>query len=179
MSPTLTCPTCGARWHTAARRGRLPATETCLRCGGPLSEVSERPLSRTDEPTSVIDAFRDAWSGDDLERALGFCHPEIEITEVGELLPGHDPHFKGLEGARRWMELLHEVWDVEFRIEPRERRVLDDRSIEVMSDLRASSSGGEPDFEATTRSIWSFEAGKLRRMEFSVASVGAEDAPPA
>ena len=178
MSPTLTCPTCGARWHTAARRGRLPATETCLRCGGPLSEVSEQPLSRADEPTSVIDAFRDAWSGGDLESALGFCHPEIEITEVGALLPGHDPHFEGHEGARRWMELLHKVWDIEFRIEPRERRVLDDRSIEVLSDLEARSSGESSHFVASTRSVWHFKEGKLRRVEFSVASEAAEDAPP-
>jgi len=38
MSAKLVCLACGARWHTAARRGRTEAIETCLRCGEQLTE---------------------------------------------------------------------------------------------------------------------------------------------
>ena len=179
MSPTLTCPACGARWHTAARRGRLPATETCLRCGGPLSEVIEESPSGEDTPTSVIDALRDAWQGGDRDRALALCHPEIEILEIEALLPGHEARFVGIDGARRWLELINEWWDLEFLVDLRERRVLSDRSIELVCEVEARSSGAPPDFVATTRSVWQFDEGKLRRVEFRVASAGAQDGPRA
>ena len=179
MSPTLRCEACGARWHTAARRGRTSATDTCLRCGGALAEVSEQPLPAVDSPMSLVDELAHAWQGREIDRALELCHDKIEITEMEALLPGHDARFQGHAGARRWMELLHELWDVKFRAERRERRVVDESSVELLSALEARSSGELPDVVATTRSLWQFEDGKLRRVEFSVATAAAADAPRA
>ena len=179
MSPTLHCPACGARWHTAARRGRTGATDTCLRCGGPLEETSEHPAGRSDGPVSVIEDLRRALQDGDSDRALAACHHEIEITEIEALLPGHDSRFQGHAGARKWMELIRELWDLEFRSQLRKRRVLDDGSVELVSDLEARSSGEQPDFSAITRSLWQVEDGKVRRVEFSVAKAPAADAPRA
>ena len=177
MSPTLHCTACGARWHTAARRGRSAATDTCLRCGGHLEEMIQGPPRGG--PVSVIEDLRQAWHDGDPERALATCHHEIEISEIEALLPGHDSSFQGHAGARRWMELIHELWDIEFRTQLRERRVLDDGSVELVSDLEARSSGAQPDFSAMTRSLWQFEEGKIRRVEFRVAKAPAADAPRA
>ena len=171
MSPTLRCPACGARWHTAARRGRTPATDTCLRCGGPLAEESD--------PLASLEALLSAWERDDLDAATGLCHPEVEIEEIAELVPGHESRFEGREGARRWMELIRELWDVEFRAEPRERRVRDDRAIEVVSDVVARSSCERANYTIVTRSLWEFEERLLRRVEFSVAREAAPGAPRA
>jgi len=179
LSPTLRCAACGARWHTAARRGRTAAADTCLRCGGPLSEEIERPAVPEAAQVSMIEELIEAAHSGDLERALGMCHPAIEITEVEALVPGHDGRFEGLSGARRWMEVVCDVWDVEFRSEPRERRLLDDGSLEMVHGLEARSSRGHPDFSEVTRSLWQFESGKLRRVEFSVVGAAAEDAPRA
>lgn len=171
LSPTLRCPACGARWHTAARRGRTPATDTCLRCGGQLAEESD--------PLAALEALLSAWERDDLDAVTGLCHPEVEIEEIAELVPGHESRFEGREGARRWMELIRELWDVEFRSEPRERRVRDDRVIEVVSDLVARSSGDRADYTAVTCSLWEFEDRLLRRVGFSVARETAPGAPRA
>jgi ketosteroid isomerase-like protein len=179
VSPTLRCGACGARWHTAARRGRTSAANTCLRCGGSLAEVSERPLPAVDTPMSLVDELAHAWEAGEIDRALELCHHEIEISEIEALLPGHDARFQGHAGARRWMELIRELWDVEFRAEPREKRVVDESSVELLSALEARSSGELPDFSAMTRSLWQFEDGKLRRVQFSVATAAAADAPRA
>ena len=171
MSPTLTCPACGARWHTAARRGRAEATDTCLRCGGALSEELG--------PVGLIEALvRRARTGN-IEAALELCHGKIEIFELPELFPGEDESFKGHEGARRWMERVFAIWDIEFTPHRRETRVVDDQTVELVNELHARSSHGHPDFSATTRSLWSFEAGLLRRVEFSVVGAAAPDANPA
>jgi ketosteroid isomerase-like protein len=127
----------------------------------------------------ILEELFAAWHDGDSERYLALCHPQIEITEIEALLPGHDSRFEGHAGARRWMELIRELWDVEFRSEPRERRVLDDRSVELVSDVEARSTGPHPDVSAMTRSLWQFEDGKLRRVEFSVAKGAAADAPRA
>jgi ketosteroid isomerase-like protein len=171
MSPALKCPACGARWHTAARRGRTEAAETCLRCGGPLLEDMV--------PATLIDALIGHWETGDIDAALELCHPDIEIFELPELMPGEDDRFSGRDGARRWMELTVAIWDVEFTTQRRETRVVDDQTMELVNRLAARSSQGHPDFEATTRSLWSFEDGLLRRVEFSAVGAAAPDANPA
>ena len=171
MSPTLHCPACGARWHTAARRGRTEAAETCLRCGGPLRDLGD--------PVVVLERFLAAWNEGDIEVALEFCHPEIEIAEMGELVPGHDASFTGRGGARRWIELIAELWDVEFRCDPCERRVVDEHSVELVGDIEGRSSGEHPDFVVTRRSLWRANDGMLCRVEASVARAAARDAPRA
>ena len=164
----MQCPACGARWHTAARRGRTEATETCLRCGGPLRDETD--------PLVVLERFLAAWHEGDIEVAVQLCHPEIEIAEIAELVPGHDTSFTGREGARRWIELTAELWDVEFRCEPCERRVLDEHSVESVGEIEARSSGEHADFVVTRRSLWKVNDGMLRRVE---ASVARETAPGA
>lgn len=171
MSPTLNCPACGARWHTAARRGRAEAAEICLRCGGTLAE--DLGL------VGLIEALmRRAQSGN-FDAAVELCHGKIEILELPELFPGEDVSFTGREGARRWLERLFAIWDVEFTVHRRETRVVDDRTVELVNRIDARSSHGHPDFSATTRSLWSFETGLLRRLEFSVVGAAAPDANPA
>ena len=171
MSPTLNCPACGARWHTAARRGRTQTTETCLRCGGPLSEEVG--------PVDLIETLVRLSHSGDIEAALKMCHPEIEIFELPELFPGEDGSFQGLAGARRWMELVAAIWDVEFAAHRRMTRVLDEQTVELTNDVMARSSHGHPDFSATTRSHWAFEDGLLRRVSFRVVGAAAPDANPA
>lgn len=128
---------------------------------------------------AIVEELFEAWHHGDCERLVALCHTQIEITEIEALVPGREPRFQGHAGGRRWMELIRELWDLEFRSEPRERRVLDDGSIELVSDLAARSSGAHPDFSAKQRSLWQFEEGKLRRVEFSVAKAAAADAPRA
>ncbi len=168
MSPTLACAACGARWHTAARRGRTKATETCLRCGGPLTEQSEL--------LPIIDALIAHAHAGDLDAALDLCHPQIEIFEIPELFPGEDDRFTGREGARAWIERTFAIWDVEFTSTRREARAVDDQTVEMVSDVEARSSSGHPDFSATTSSRWTFEEGLLRRVEFSGVGATAPDA---
>ena len=168
MSPTLTCAACGARWHTAARRGRTEATETCLRCGGPLAEESEL--------LPIIDTLFAHAHGGDIDAALDLCHPEIEILELPERFPGEDHSFTGREGAREWIARTFAIWDVEFSVKRREVRVVDDQTVELVNDIEARSSHGHPDFSATTSSRWTFEEGLLRRVEFSGVGATAPDA---
>jgi len=127
----------------------------------------------------MLDGLFEAWHAGDCGRLLDLCHPEVEIIGIEALFPGHDSRFHGHAGARRWMELIRELWDLEFRSEPKERRLLDDGSVEQVSEVVARSSGDRPDFSARTRSVWQFEGGKLRRVEFSVARAVAADAPRA
>lgn len=124
----------------------------------------------------VLDGFLAAWHQGDSEAALGICHPEIEIVEIAELVPGHGTAFSGREGAQRWMELLAELWDVEFRCETGERRVLDEHSVELLSEIEARSSGEHGDFMVSRRSLWKVSDGMLRRVEASVARETARDA---
>jgi ketosteroid isomerase-like protein len=124
----------------------------------------------------VLDGFLAAWSKRDIDAAVEFCHPEIEIAAIAELVPGHDASFAGREGARRWIELIAELWDVEFRYEACERRVLDEHSVELVGEVEARSSGEHPDFIAPTRSLWKVNDGMLRRVEASVARETARDA---
>jgi SnoaL-like domain len=171
MSPTLTCDACGARWHTAARRGSIKSSESCLRCGGALSEQ--------DRLVSVIEALVAHAYARNFDAALALCHAEIEIYEIPELFPGEDESFTGHEGARRWIERTFAIWDLEFRVSRRETRVADDRTVELKSDVQARSSHGHPDFSATTSSRWKFEDGLLRCVEFSGVGAAAADANPA
>lgn len=169
MSPTLNCPGCGARWHTAARRGRTEATETCLRCGGRLEE-------ETADPAALIDAFIGLWEAGDLDTMVTLCHPEIEVTEIPELVPGGEATFTGREGARRWMESIAEAWDLEFQVERRETTVRDAQTVELVNTLSARSSKGHPDYAGGTRSLWRFDGGLLRSAEFSADRAPAGDA---
>ncbi len=168
MSTALTCPACGARWHTAARRGRTEAIETCLRCG--------EALTAEHDPVAVIDALVRLRHSGDVDAALELCHPEIEIFELPELFPGEDESFTGLDGARRWMERTVAIWDVEFSAQRRWTRVVDDETVEMANDVVARSSHGHPDFSATTSSRWTFEDEMLRRVEFSGVGATAPDA---
>jgi ketosteroid isomerase-like protein len=169
MSPTLHCGACGARWHTAARRGRTEATETCLRCGGRLDEELAGP-------EALVTAIIAQWDRGDVEALLALCHPDIEIREIPELVPGGEPSFAGRDGARRWIELMAEAWDLEFRVERRETKVVDRQTAELVNELEARSSKGHPDYFAVTRSLWRFDGGLLRSVEFSGERAPAPDA---
>lgn len=171
MSPTLTCAACGARWHTAARRGRTEATETCLRCGGPLAEQNEL--------VPVIDALTAHAHAGEIEAALDLCHPEIEIFGLPEVFPGEVSKFTGREGAREWIERTFAIWDVEFALRRRESRAVDDQTVELVSDILARSSHGHPDLSVTTSSRWTFEERLLRRVEISGVEAAAAGANPA
>jgi hypothetical protein len=171
VSAKLRCPACGARWHTAARRGRTEAVETCLRCGEQLAE--ER------DALALVDALIGLSRSGEIDAAVELCHPEIEIFELPELFPGENDNFTGREGARRWMERTVEIWDVEFTAQRREARVLDDRTVELVNLVEARSSHGHPDFSTTTSSRWTFEDGMLRRVEFSGVGAAAPGANPA
>jgi hypothetical protein len=123
----------------------------------------------------VAESFVVAWDKRDVDAAVELCHPEIEIATIAELLPGHDNAFAGREGARRWIELTAELWDVEFRHDDCERRVLDEHSVELVGEIEARSSGEQPDFVAITRSLWKISDGMLRRLDANVARATAPD----
>ena len=128
---------------------------------------------------TVVEGFCDSWQRWDVDAVVERCHPDVEIAEIGDLLPGHESSFEGRDGARRWMELIGTLWDVEFSRRPREQRVVDSSSVEVTAEVEARSSGRLADYSATAHSVWQFEDGLVRRVEISAEPAAAPDAPRA
>jgi len=125
---------------------------------------------------TAVEGFCDSWRRWDFDAVMERCHPDVEIAEIGDLLPGHEASFEGREGARRWMELIQKLWDVEFSRKPLERRVVDGNSVEMVAEVEARSSGELADYSTTARSLWEVEDGLVRRVEVSVAREAAPDA---
>lgn len=128
---------------------------------------------------TAVEGFCDSWRQWDVDAVVERCHPDVEIAEICDLLPGHESSFEGREGARRWIELIRKLWDVEFSRRPREQRVVDSSSVEVTAEVEARSSGQLADYSATARALWQFEDGLVRRVEISVEPATAPDAPRA
>lgn len=128
---------------------------------------------------TAVEGFCDSWRRWDVDAVVERCHRDVEIAEIGDLLPGRESSFEGHEGVRRWMELIQELWDVEFRRKPLKRRVVDSSSVEMVAEVEARSSGDLADYSATARSLWEVEDGLVRRVEVSVAREAAPDAPRA
>jgi ketosteroid isomerase-like protein len=76
------------------------------------------PAEQTPEDRErIARRIADAWNDDDVEAALAYAHPEIELDFRDKVFfPGLDELYVGHDGFRSWWEANKEPWDY-FRAE--------------------------------------------------------------
>lgn len=103
----------------------------------------------------------EAFAKGDLDMALTFTHPEIEIDERGALPGGR--LYQGAEGVREWFSELLERWS-DLGLEVREVRTAEDRVLAVVRISAHGASSGAS-VEGESFHVWQMDGGLAKRFE--------------
>ena len=118
----------------------------------------------------LVRAGYEAFNRDDIEFLVEHLDPEVEWVEPSEV-PGTRV-FRGPDRVRRYLHSFHEVWE-DFRLDPEELFVLDDRRVLVLARLTARGRESGAPVEAGIAHLWTIEDGKAVGMRVFLDRVDA------
>ncbi len=114
-----------------------------------------------------VDVLRrvfEAWNADDVEAALEFADPEIELDFRGYVLfPGLREFYAGHDGFREWWAASKEPWEY-FRTTPGRFITEGDKAVApVRFEAKGRSSGVAVELDFAN--AWTFRGEKIAKFE--------------
>lgn len=124
------------------------------------SQAEQTPGERAEIARRVAEA----WNDDDVEAALAYAHPEVELDfRDSPFFPGLDELYEGHEGFRRWWAANKEPWEY-FRAQPQRFICEGDKVVApVQFEARGRSSGAQVEMDFAN--VWTFRDGLIVRFQ--------------
>jgi ketosteroid isomerase-like protein len=101
----------------------------------------------TEDPRSVlvetVQAAYDAFNRRDIEGALAFVHPEVELHPLGTSSLTGRSVYRGLDGIREYFADVAQFWDRGLRVFPVDFRAVSG-SVVVFGRVEGATEGGGP-----------------------------------
>jgi ketosteroid isomerase-like protein len=121
----------------------------------------------------LIAHMAETWNGGDLEEALGFVDPEIEVLTPFSSVTGEP--YRGLEGYRRWRSDIDEQFDA-WEMHYGEVRELDRDLLLVSGFARVRGRGSGIEFDQPATSVVELRDGRLLRLSVHLSEAEALEA---
>ena len=113
--------------------------------------------------TEVVRAVVDAFNRGDFASALDLCAEDVEFDWSRRLLDGEV--FHGHEGARRFMQDAHEIFD-EIQLPAEDLTDLGNGLVLLAGSARFKGHASGLDVEAYAANLWTVRGGKVSRFRF-------------
>jgi ketosteroid isomerase-like protein len=120
----------------------------------------------------TVSRLYEAFQRGGLETAVRLMAPKIEVVP-DESIPDRQV-FQGREGFLEWAERWFAPW-ADYRIEPLEFIESGDKVLVVQQDRGIDGPGGM-NLDQTVWSVWTFEEGRVARLEFFLKEQSALEA---
>ena len=111
----------------------------------------------------LLSAGYGALSRGDVEQALGYLDPEVEIATSGAFLDGGTV-YRGHDGAREFFRMIGEVFD-ELAYEVLDVQEVDEDRVLVIVRLRGRGKGSGLDVDREAGHLWTLRGETPVRME--------------